>query len=1022
MKALFVLVIILFLVPVIATAQPACNTGADQSPCDGVVNVTELLDYIDLWYACSSCYPDLYDAIQAWYSTQPETPSCGDGLCNGNETCSSCEADCGACGPVQTTNQLEQFGITWTFDKEYQYGQFANGDYWVVGPVNIIQITPGWDGTRHGSMINPVPIPNSQQGYDSRMAGFNSSLLVQTNDSPVEIEVNSSLISSISFTDCNDSGVVHCIYGVPRPTLRSAAILTVLEDIPPENAFRPPYTGSNKKIYLTSDLHKEVLPNLDLVANVPNIQDIEDNFERPWLDHFAHHGDATQYTSPAENMPFYGPQYSIQTAQASLLLMLNETQLLNQQGSNKDELLMRFAQVGIDLYEVVENGGYWWSGGGLNHGRKWPIMFTGLILNHSGMKDIGTRSQTMPYLGFQEDCQTFYVDEEGVANGFYLQKDIGMPDWSRRHCYSNTAEDKSWDASYRQCCTAYSWSGISLSALLMKQKVNWNHNAFFDYVDRWVSVQNQTVSDPVEWRKDLYVYGGSFQRYMWDTYRNQYGCVWTRNNQSDIYSQGHYDCTGCLENCLSGPYCGDGSCDATAGETAQSCAYDCAEEPPEPTPENNHYYVRDGAAGTGDGSDWTNAYDDLPTQLERGATYYIADGAYGGYTFDDPENGTQYITIKKATVADYGTNDGWNPSTMGSGQAEFTRSGESVFLFITGNYIIDGQVGGGPGSWDSGHGIKLRSTELQKAIDLRGLGWYDVEVPDNFEFKHIEIEGRGLAGAGTNDDLFYNALNTTLLNVGAENVILENNYFHDAGRTIFLISHGLNWTVQYNSFKRSHSTPEIHGAGWADFGSDNMTIRYNIFSDIEGTAFLDIKKNWGDENYYWDVYGNVFMYSPGNPYNMGGVSHVFADTHETTAPSNHMLFYNNIIVNIHGGWNTGLRFTDPTGNKAYNNIWYNNSRLDGSANLYFVNVDYDYNLYSDSALRTVSPAGNDTVTSGDPFMDWENLNFSLNPATSSGQAAIDSGFDLGAPYDYDMFDVERGADGNWDRGAVEYIS
>jgi hypothetical protein len=37
---------------------------------------------------------------------------------------------------------VSQFGITWTFDKEYQVGQFANGDNWIVGPVNIINIDP----------------------------------------------------------------------------------------------------------------------------------------------------------------------------------------------------------------------------------------------------------------------------------------------------------------------------------------------------------------------------------------------------------------------------------------------------------------------------------------------------------------------------------------------------------------------------------------------------------------------------------------------------------------------------------------------------------------------------------------------------------------------------------------------------------------------------------------------------------------------------------------------------------------
>ena len=65
------------------------------------------------------------------------------------------------CAAVQQS-RISQFGITWTFDKDYTVGQFANGDYWVVGPVTIIEITPiseddGAGRIVHGSMLNPSP-------------------------------------------------------------------------------------------------------------------------------------------------------------------------------------------------------------------------------------------------------------------------------------------------------------------------------------------------------------------------------------------------------------------------------------------------------------------------------------------------------------------------------------------------------------------------------------------------------------------------------------------------------------------------------------------------------------------------------------------------------------------------------------------------------------------------------------------------------------------------------------------------
>lgn len=43
---------------------------------------------------------------------------------------------------ITKTRIISQYGITWTFDTEYEYGQFANGDYWVLGPVTITRIEP----------------------------------------------------------------------------------------------------------------------------------------------------------------------------------------------------------------------------------------------------------------------------------------------------------------------------------------------------------------------------------------------------------------------------------------------------------------------------------------------------------------------------------------------------------------------------------------------------------------------------------------------------------------------------------------------------------------------------------------------------------------------------------------------------------------------------------------------------------------------------------------------------------------
>jgi len=33
--------------------------------------------------------------------------------------------------------EITQYGITWKFDADVEVGQFANGDWWVVGPAPL---------------------------------------------------------------------------------------------------------------------------------------------------------------------------------------------------------------------------------------------------------------------------------------------------------------------------------------------------------------------------------------------------------------------------------------------------------------------------------------------------------------------------------------------------------------------------------------------------------------------------------------------------------------------------------------------------------------------------------------------------------------------------------------------------------------------------------------------------------------------------------------------------------------------
>jgi len=99
-----VLAMVSFLLLSTLTSAQTCLTGADNPAvntignCDGEVMIDELEAYIQLWYGCSECYPDMFNSIEAYY----DIPFCGDHSCNVSvgENCSSCPEDCGPCVPI----------------------------------------------------------------------------------------------------------------------------------------------------------------------------------------------------------------------------------------------------------------------------------------------------------------------------------------------------------------------------------------------------------------------------------------------------------------------------------------------------------------------------------------------------------------------------------------------------------------------------------------------------------------------------------------------------------------------------------------------------------------------------------------------------------------------------------------------------------------------------------------------------------------------------------------------------------
>ena len=411
------------------------------------------------------------------------------------------------------------------------------------------------------------------------------------------------------------------------------------------------------------------------------------------------------------------------------------------------------------------------------------------------------------------------------------------------------------------------------------------------------------------------------------------------------------------------------------------------------------FCVRAGATGGNNGSDWNNAYTSLPSNLVRGAIYYIADGAYSGYTFNTSVSGTSWITIKKATVAVHGTNTGWNDS-YGDGVATFGN-----LTFSTSYWEFDGQVGGGPGSWNSGHGFSIYATSGQ-LITLSG-------TVSHIAIKHLKLDSDRIAYLSS-------AIKGT---TGAcDNITISYCQISNIYGAPFHINNWTNSTIEYTYVYYNKSTAQMHSEGISSIGTnENITIRYNIWDRIEGTAvFAGVNRG---TSINWQIYGNIFARSTTTVY-----YYWEADPSNNKNSMTNSKFFNNIVAGIPGTSQGGIVINSGSGNTFYNNIWYNNN-----ANAFSINGTHDYQ-YSDSNIRTdgcspptycdkdtevISGESHGTANAGNPFVRYDVdpllADFRLSAAISGyNTSALASGNTT------DMLGNTRGADGVWDRGAVEF--
>jgi hypothetical protein len=391
----------------------------------------------------------------------------------------------------------------------------------------------------------------------------------------------------------------------------------------------------------------------------------------------------------------------------------------------------------------------------------------------------------------------------------------------------------------------------------------------------------------------------------------------------------------------------------------------------------NTYHVRAGASGNG--ADWTNAFSALPATLVRGATYYVADGTYPGYTFDDAHSAGALIVIKKATGSDHGTSVGWQDA-FGDGKATFNGG----WTFARGYYTVDGQVGGGPQSWDTGFGFQLNgSVDMPQFVDNNS---------DYITLRHVDINVGQTGPNNVRGMILY----------AADYFSLQYVYLHDSGCDLISMNVMNNFLIEYSKLARNHQAePGCHGdlIEYQIGNATNFTIRYNFIEDVVGSYAFGSHDPLIN-GYY--IYGNIFHWTF-EPFFGNGLVGCLS----CCGSISNLRFYNNTLSGAFAldVGNIGFGILRGSSNQAYNNIWHRSTGT-GFAHGWGGTTHSNNTFFNGSG-------GAEQNLSGNPFVNLATRNFSLLASTSAATA-------FPSPFNSDMVGRTRGTDGIWDRGALEF--
>ena len=472
------------------------------------------------------------------------------------------------------------------------------------------------------------------------------------------------------------------------------------------------------------------------------------------------------------------------------------------------------------------------------------------------------------------------------------------------------------------------------------------------------------------------------------------------------------------------------------------------------------HYVWASAAGSGTGANCTNAYTGFgtgagqinPASMTRGDTYWVGAGSYGNVAFTTSASGSSVITIEAMTAANHGSaSDCGSAYASASSQATFIGSSDSSFS--TNYWTMNGQAVAGctyPSNDPSCYNIRIQNTAdcNNGAINFPTVG------SSNYTLDYLDVKGTGtgVSCPTGNGDLGFYAPNGHV-----NNLYVGHSYVHETGNTQFQFNYydgavSNNHTYEYNWVYFNHASKNgTHDEAYSCYCS-NLIVRYSVFQDITWTGIITDAGSASPAMSNWEVYGNLFFWdsayatnncTPGTGLN-GGLAQlqdgIVAFLGETM--SGHIYFYNNTMAGI---WNGCM---DDSGQGAStlaisgsgssgtvtvvqeNNLWVGSGYATGDYTEYCAangsaTCTHDYDAFYQNGITagdftSYSEAHGYTVSgSTNPFVNIGASTIAGFEPSSPDPFASHAGTSLSSPYNTDMLGVIRGANGTWDRGALQ---